>query len=251
MNILAIDTATAVLAVGVSSNDGMRYIESDAGLTHSEALMGMVDNLMNIAGLAKKELELIACMRGPGSFTGLRIGFAAAKGLALALGIPVVSVPTLDCMAARFSFWPGLVIPVIDARKHCFFAALYRGRERISPYMDAAAPAIAEAVTEALAKTGVDLSDAGLSNTTRANADWSAGVLLTGPDASMLLPELKELGHYAVALDPGGKTGKIRDLLAISREYYIFKKVDETSSGPLYLRKSDAELTHKANSWFL
>jgi tRNA threonylcarbamoyladenosine biosynthesis protein TsaB len=235
MNILAIDTATSVLAVGLSSNDGMRYIESDAGLTHSEILMELVDKLMNIAGLAKKELDVVACMQGPGSFTGLRIGFAAAKGLSLALGIPMVSVPTLDCMAARFSFWPSLVIPVIDAKKHCFYAALYRGGERVSPYMDASASAIAEALT----KTGAALDAAASAEAAK------AAVLLTGPDAPMLLPELKErLGQYAAALDPCGKYGKILGLLDISREYYILNKVDETSSGPLYLRKSDAELAH-------
>jgi tRNA threonylcarbamoyladenosine biosynthesis protein TsaB len=222
MNILAIDTATSVLSAAVSSGDKTWYIEGDAGLTHSESLMDIVDTLIRISGLDKKALDFAACMKGPGSFTGLRIGYAAAKGLSLALGIPLVSVPTLDCMAARFSFWPGPVIPVIDARKRRYFTALYRGRSCISGYLDADAVSIANAA-----------------------AQIPGDILLTGPDALLLLPELTGLaGNRKLNVDSFGKSSKVRELLEISREYYILNKVDDVSSGPLYLRKSDAELAH-------
>jgi tRNA threonylcarbamoyladenosine biosynthesis protein TsaB len=222
MNILAIDTATSVLRAAVSSGDDVRYIESDAGLTHSEALMVLVDTLMKLSGLDKRDLDFVACMKGPGSFTGLRIGYAAAKGLSLALGIPIVSVPTLDCLAARFSFWPGPVIPVIDARKHRYFTAIYRDGDRTTDYMDAGAAAIAAAA-----------------------AQVPGGILLTGPDAPMLSPELMPLieDGRKISVDTFGKYGGIRELLEISRKYFIFNKVDDVSAGPLYLRKSDAELT--------
>lgn len=199
----------------------MRYIECDAGIAHSETLLDMADTLMRISGLDKRALDFVACMKGPGSFTGLRISYAAAKGLSLALGIPVVAVPTLDCMAARFSFWPGPVIPVIDAKKHRYYAAVYRGRDCISGYLDAASGDIAAAA-----------------------AQTPGPVLLTGPDAAMLFEELGSLpgNDREISLDPFGKCGKIRELLKISTEFFLRNKIDDPSSGPLYLRKSDAEL---------
>jgi tRNA threonylcarbamoyladenosine biosynthesis protein TsaB len=222
MNALAFDTATSVLAAGVSSAEGTRYIECDAGIAHSETLMDMADTLMRISGLDKRDLDFVACMKGPGSFTGLRISYAAAKGLSLALGIPIVAVPTLDCMAARFSFWPGPVIPVMDAKKHRYYTAVYRGRDCVSGYLDAAPDAVAAAA-----------------------AQVPGPVLLTGPDAAMLFPELGPLigADREISLDPYGKYSKIRELLKISGEFFLHDKFDDPSSGPLYLRKSDAELT--------
>jgi tRNA threonylcarbamoyladenosine biosynthesis protein TsaB len=224
MNILAIDTATSVLKVAVAWGDDVRCIEYDAGLTHSEALMVLVDTLMSISGLDKRELDFVACMKGPGSFTGLRIGYAAAKGLSLALGIPVVSVPTLDCLSARFSFWPGPVIPVIDAKKRRYFTALYQGRDCVSGYMDADAAGIADAAIHV-----------------------PGDILLTGPDAALLFPDLTHLlkGNRKISVDPLGKYSGIQELLEISREYFILTTIDDASAGPLYLRKSDAELTHQ------
>jgi tRNA threonylcarbamoyladenosine biosynthesis protein TsaB len=221
MTILAIATATSVLQAAVSSKDGVRFIEHDAGITHSEVLMVLVDALLRISGLDKRDLDFVACMKGPGSFTGLRIGYAAAKGLSLALGIPVVSVPTLDCLAARFSFWPGPVLPVIDAKKRRYFTALYRGQDRVTDYMDADVAGIADAAT-------------------RVPGD----LLLTGPDAAMLFPELSRLmvDERRISVDPGGKYDGIRELLEISQEYRILNSIDQASCGPLYLRKSDAEL---------
>ncbi|MDR2247307.1 MAG: tRNA (adenosine(37)-N6)-threonylcarbamoyltransferase complex dimerization subunit type 1 TsaB [Treponema sp.] len=221
MTVLAIATATSVLQAAVSSEDGVWFIEHDAGITHSEALLVLTDALLRISGLDKRDVDLVACMKGPGSFTGLRIGYAAAKGFSLALGIPVVSVPTLDCLAARFSFWPGPVLPVMDAKKRRYFTALYRGRDRVTDYLDAGAADIAGVAAQA-----------------------PGDLLLTGPDAAMLFPELSRLmgGGRKIRVDPGGKYDGIRELLEISREYRIRNATDQASSGPLYLRKSDAEL---------
>ncbi|MFP3089195.1 tRNA (adenosine(37)-N6)-threonylcarbamoyltransferase complex dimerization subunit type 1 TsaB [Treponema sp. TIM-1] len=221
MNMLALDTATSVLSIALSANNRLWYFEIDAGLKHSELLMEGVDMLLKKAGLEPEALERIACMKGPGSFTGLRIGFSAAKGLALALGIPMVSVPTLDCMAHAYSVWPGPVLPVINARKQHYFTALYRGTERISPYMDAAPGEILELIRSAFPK---------------------GSVLLTGPDADMIKPELGEpVSPEGFLVDPCHKNGKGRELLDIAKNIVILNN-NEVLLGPLYLRKSDAEL---------
>jgi tRNA threonylcarbamoyladenosine biosynthesis protein TsaB len=127
MRVLALDTST--LAGGVALVEGNRTIAEsllDIRLTHSERLMPAVDQLLREAGWGPHDLEGVAVAVGPGSFTGLRIGVSAAKGLALALSIPVAVVPTLDALAAALPFaeWP--VCPVLVARRDEVYASLYR-----------------------------------------------------------------------------------------------------------------------------
>jgi tRNA threonylcarbamoyladenosine biosynthesis protein TsaB len=133
-------------------------------------------------------------------------------------------------MAAPLAPWPGLVIPVMDAKKHRYFTALYRGGERITEYLDAGAADIARAVEAA----------AGGGTVGGAPSPADGAVLLTGPDAPLLQAELA-----GVLLDPAYRNGKSRELLAISQRYgIVLGNVDNASLGPMYLRKSDAELTH-------
>ncbi|MDR3275836.1 MAG: tRNA (adenosine(37)-N6)-threonylcarbamoyltransferase complex dimerization subunit type 1 TsaB [Treponema sp.] len=233
MNILALDTAVSVLSTALASGPEreIRYAEFDTGLNprglrHSELLMDMADALLKSAGIGPAGLDMTACMRGPGSFTGLRIGFAAAKGIAGALGIPLVSVPSLDCMAAPFGAWPGLVIPAIDARKGRFFTAIYREGRQMTPPMDAEPAAIAAAIAAAASP---------------------APLLLTGPDAPALMDALKAAGEFPpgleLCLDPHHREGNAKNLLLLSEQLYILGKLDALDSGPEYLRKSDAELS--------
>jgi tRNA threonylcarbamoyladenosine biosynthesis protein TsaB len=202
------------------------YFEVDGGLRHGELIMDAADRLLLSAGLEPGALELVACMKGPGSFTGLRIGFATAKGLALALNIPMVSVPTLDCMAASLSAWPGPVLPAMDAKKGRFFTAVYRDGVRESDYLDATPAEIAAAIS------GTDQP-----------------VLLSGPGAELLRDTIHgRTGRGRIFIDPSGKRGKARELLDIITKRGIMGSEAAPGNrwiheGPLYLRKSDAELT--------
>jgi len=127
MRVLAIDTST--LAGGVALVDGERTVAEyvlDIRLTHSERLMPAVDRVMADAGWAPGQLAGLAVAIGPGSFTGLRIGVSAVKGLAFALGLPIAAVPTLDALAAGL---PGAALPVcavVVARRAEVYASLYR-----------------------------------------------------------------------------------------------------------------------------
>jgi tRNA threonylcarbamoyladenosine biosynthesis protein TsaB len=161
-------------------------------------------------------------MKGPGSFTGLRIAFAAAKGLALSLGIPMASAPTLDCMAAPWDSWPGIVLPVMDANKGRFYGALYREGRRLGEYLDASPEQLAAAL----------------------GAAGAAGeaAMLTGPAAQLALEQLKPRTPYNFFVDSGGKRGRARELVDIVKKNGILPRSEELFSGPLYLRKSDAEL---------
>jgi tRNA threonylcarbamoyladenosine biosynthesis protein TsaB len=229
MNILAIDTATSLISVAVSSPDGIRQFEADAGPKHSDVLMEVIDYLLKASGLTPANLELAACMRGPGSFTGIRIGFAAAKGIALARGIPLIAAPTLDCIAAPAAVWPGIIVPAIDAKQRRFFAAVYRQNKRLTDFMDAGAEEIARAVS------GCSAGEAA-----------PPPVLVTGPDSALLAPLLAGLpGDTRIVRDPSSRKGWSRELLEFSRNEYMLKKDGGFSFEepvPVYLRKSDAEI---------
>jgi tRNA threonylcarbamoyladenosine biosynthesis protein TsaB len=237
MTILALDTATSLLSVALSVDRATAqtdspdrsswYVEIDAGQRHSELLMDVADTLLKSAGLVPADLDALACMKGPGSFTGLRIAFATAKGMALALNIRLYTVSTLDCIAAPHSYWPGIVVPALDAKRHCFFTALYRGANRLTEYMDA------DSVTITQALNSVMLHD--------------EPVLLTGPDAGMLATVLNEASMLKASLhlDPAHRHGHAKELATLARvklEAHDLIVDDELHAGPLYLRKSDAEL---------
>jgi tRNA threonylcarbamoyladenosine biosynthesis protein TsaB len=127
MRLLALETAT--LAGGAALlEDGRLVGESrlNIALTHSERLMAVVDRLLQDCGWESASLGALAVSVGPGSFTGLRVGAATAKGLALALEIPVAPVPTLDALAATLPFADAPVCPLLDARKGEVYCSLYR-----------------------------------------------------------------------------------------------------------------------------
>ncbi|HET7875010.1 MAG TPA: tRNA (adenosine(37)-N6)-threonylcarbamoyltransferase complex dimerization subunit type 1 TsaB [Methylomirabilota bacterium] len=126
MRVLALETAT--LAGGAALVENGRVVGQcllNITLTHSERLMAVVDRLLQDCGWEPKHVEGLAVSVGPGSFTGLRVGVATAKGLALALGVPVAPVPTLDAMAALLPFADAPVCPILDARKGEVYLSRY------------------------------------------------------------------------------------------------------------------------------
>jgi len=127
MRLLALETAT--LAGGAALLDDGRLVgESrlNIALTHSERLMAVVDRLLQDCAWDVADLDALAVSIGPGSFTGLRVGAATAKGLALALEIPVAPVPTLDALAATLPFADAPVYPLLAARRGEVYCSLYR-----------------------------------------------------------------------------------------------------------------------------
>src|SRR5262245_30280350 len=129
MRILALETST--LAGGVALLEDGRVVGQtlrDVALTHSERLMAMVHRLLEDCRASLAQLGGLAVSIGPGSFTGLRVGAATAKGLALALDLPVAPVPTLDALAANLPFAAAPVCPVLDARKGEVYLSRYEWR---------------------------------------------------------------------------------------------------------------------------
>ncbi len=140
MLVLGIDTATQVCSVGLVSGEELvgEYL-LNVKKTHSQRLLPLIDTLLSDVSIDKKELTGIAVASGPGSFTGIRIGMATAKGLAQSLDIPLTGVSTLDIIAARFVHTDYLICPLLNARRNQVYTAIYQNisceLKRLSEYM--------------------------------------------------------------------------------------------------------------------
>jgi tRNA threonylcarbamoyladenosine biosynthesis protein TsaB len=128
MKILGVDTTTMMGAVGIVDGDEpVAELCTNISVTHSERLMSHIDGLLKSARMTLADLDGFAVSIGPGSFTGLRIGIAAVKGLAYATGKPVAGVGSLDVIADNIPLCMSQVCPVLDARKKMVYAAVYSG----------------------------------------------------------------------------------------------------------------------------
>ena len=127
MKILALETSAKAVSAAVTE-DGKVLCSGyqDTGLTHSRTLMPIVEGMLKNTGLTVRDCDAIAVAVGPGSFTGIRIGVAAAKGLAFAAEKPAVAVSTLEAMARNVAHLEGLIICAMDARRSQVYNALFR-----------------------------------------------------------------------------------------------------------------------------
>jgi len=126
MYIFAIDTSQKTVGVSILAGDEIRAdILIASGRHHSEILLPAMDQVFRLTGLRPDEMDCFAMTLGPGSFTGLRIGAATIKGLALATGKPVIGISTLDALARNASCSAQMVCPMLDAQRNQVYTALY------------------------------------------------------------------------------------------------------------------------------
>lgn len=126
MKILAIDSSSMVATVAVVTDDILNAEYTiNHKKTHSQTLLPMIDEIKKTIDLDMETLDAIAVSKGPGSYTGLRIGSATAKGFGLALNIPIISVPTMDALAYNMFSTKYLVCPIMDARRGQVYTGLY------------------------------------------------------------------------------------------------------------------------------
>nr|WP_299073781.1 tRNA (adenosine(37)-N6)-threonylcarbamoyltransferase complex dimerization subunit type 1 TsaB [uncultured Allomuricauda sp.] len=126
--ILNLETATTNCSVGISNEDNIICLKENNAVnySHSEQLHVFIKEALEEASLSFSDLDAIAISKGPGSYTGLRIGVSAAKGLCFSLDLPLISVPTLESMANQIEVSKGeLVIPVLDARRMEVYSVVY------------------------------------------------------------------------------------------------------------------------------
>lgn len=130
MKILALETSAVAASVAVCEEEALiAQSFQRTGLTHSATLMPMLETMLKNAGMTLKEIDLIAVAVGPGSFTGLRIGVSAAKGLAWSLDKPCAGVSTLEAMAWQMTGMNGVICAVMDARRQQVYNALFDLRD--------------------------------------------------------------------------------------------------------------------------
>lgn len=226
MKLLAVDTATMTRSVALLEN-GQVISEKTcvAQETHSKQLHETIGDVLAMAGTSLESVDALAVTTGPGSFTGLRIGVSAVKGLAFALNKPVAAVSTLEALSYPFRFSSMAICPVIDARRGEVYTATYR-------YLD-----------DALTLIGPER----LTVPEDIGNDMDGPVIFTGSGASayrdIIGRRLGSLAHFA----PPPLTlirGSIVGFLGYER---LQKRGGDPveSLAPLYIRKSDAELNFR------
>ena len=132
MKILAFETSAKAASVALMERGkllGEAY--QNTGLTHSQTLMVMAEDLLKACNLTPKDVEAVAVAAGPGSFTGVRIGVAAAKGFAWGGELPCYGVSTLEAMARNLGAWEGYVVPAMDARRSQVYTAIFHAEKGI------------------------------------------------------------------------------------------------------------------------
>ena len=225
MTVLAFDTTTETLAVAAARGDDWVAHSCHSGLKHATLLAPLIEQVTGELGVRVAEVDLVAVGIGPGSFTGVRIGVATAKGIAAAGRARLAGICGLDAMAWDQRHAGGLAVPLIDARKRRFYAACYRDGRRVGPYLDQAPAALAESV--------------------RATAADGEPVLLTGPAAAQFAAALRVNPADTGAPGAGWRVDRRRapppvlGMLDLAAANTVAATADLK---PLYLRRSEAEL---------
>ncbi len=144
MYILNIETATKNCSVALAKEGKTILCKeiAEEGYSHAERLHVFIEEIIAEAGITFQELTAVAVSQGPGSYTGLRIGVSAAKGLCYALHIPLIAVDTLQLLASQVQIADGLIVPMIDARRMEVYSAIF------SPTFDKLREVQAEIITE-------------------------------------------------------------------------------------------------------
>jgi len=223
MKILAIDSSSKTATVALVDEKGIIGEYSINYLRHSVILMPMIDELLKKCEVPINQITHVAVSEGPGSFTGLRIGAATAKGLAHALNIPIVGVSSLLALAYNVSEFEGLICPVIDALNENVYGMLIRGGN-----------------FEVLIDAGVY----SLEEITELVSNYSDKVLFVGEGVYSYKDKLQEMirdkALFAKDKDNMARAASIGEL-AIQKikkgeviSYFDFK--------PMYIRKSAAEI---------
>lgn len=147
MRVLALDSSGLVATVAVVEEDQtLAEYTVNYKKTHSQTLLPMLDEVMRMIALDVESIDAIAVSGGPGSFTGLRIGSATAKGLGLAWNKPLIHIPTVDGLAFNLFGIDGLICPIMDARRNQVYTGLYRFLDTFEVVEEQMAAAVEELI---------------------------------------------------------------------------------------------------------
>ncbi len=223
MNILAADTSTTTLYLCLLTDTSKTSFSITGGMQHSENLIPNIIKLVEAQNMTLKDLDLLVCTKGPGSFTGLRIAMSALKGISLASDIPLVAIETNKVLTHPLSYYDKVVMSAIDARKNRFYISLFKNNERITKDLD-----INESEIISL-------------------LEGEKEVLITGPDSKKIFDKLKKAGIFdklpnLKLLIDTAKYDIAYHLAVLGKEEFEKNGASPIGFGPSYIRKSDAEI---------
>lgn len=240
MKILALDSSGLVASVAVLQDDILvGEYTVNYKKTHSQTLLPMLEQVKEIIQMDLKEIDAIALAAGPGSFTGLRIGSATAKGLGLALGKPLVAVPTLEGLAYNVWGTDRLICPMMDARRNQVYTGIYEftgtGTSPEEPQLRALTPQCAADVRDIVAR----VNQAGLDHGDRAGRE----VIFLGDGVPVYEKIIREEIRIPFLFAPGHLNRQRAGSIAALGAVYYRKGIIQTAAEhrPEYLRSSQAE----------
>lgn len=229
MKIIALDSSGLVASVAVVEDEilvaeyTIQYKKN-----HSQTLLPMLDEVRNMVELDLKQVDAIAVAAGPGSFTGLRIGSATAKGLALAMGKPVVAVPTVDGLAYNLYGTDKIVCPIMDARRSQVYTGIYEFLWEDGVYR---LHSICEQCAVAFSEIAGKLNELGRE------------VIFLGDGVPVFRESMKERMQVPYTLAPAHMNRQRAASIGVLGSLYYMQ--GKTQSGeehaPVYLRQSQAE----------
>lgn len=224
MRILGIESSSLVASVAIVE-DGVTMAEYTANFkkTHSQTLLPMIDQMVSLLGIELSTIDAIAVSGGPGSFTGLRIGSATAKGLGLALDKPLIHIPTLDAMAYNLYGAGALICPIMDARRNQVYTGIYRFETDFETVR---------------AQDAMDMGDL-----IRILEDMGEPVIFLGDGVPVFKKQIEETMTVPFRLAPAHVNRQRAAAVAALGAVYFAEGKTETAAEhcPDYLRKSQAE----------
>lgn len=234
MNVLAIHTATPEICVAAEGDAGSYLISFKGKSQQAEEILPFMEEAVSKAGFSLKETQLVTAPEGPGSFTGLRLAYSAAKAVQFSSGCPFIPVPTFTACANDLKYCTNPVLCVMDAKKKHFYAQFFKDGEAFSPVLDISPEEIAAKVLEETKR-------------------METGLILTGPDAEILASNpsfektlntgLSEKEKINLQVIPT-KNGAIFSIIALSKLLLPhYNTGNSFGIGPIYVRRSDAEIS--------
>jgi tRNA threonylcarbamoyladenosine biosynthesis protein TsaB len=229
MNTLAVDSSHDVIHLALKGEKFHYSLSRTIGRKYTEELMILIEQALHTGAITYKDLDLLVCSKGPGSFTGLRVAMATIKGISLALNIPYVSVSTLETFAypLMYASWPVLV--VLDAKKQRYYGAIFEKGVRKTADADLTIEQICNLVTH------------------------YEQLIISGPDAHKVLSEI-EATKDKFATFPNLLIDNIQNreygpsMITLGEALFLSEGMDDISSGPTYVRLSDAEVSLRENN---
>lgn len=228
MYVMGIDTATLVCSVAVVSEEKiLAEYTQQVKKNHSERLLPLIDTVLRDIGLKPRDLDGVAVAGGPGSFTGLRIGMVTAKALGQSLELPLCSISTLAALAKQHPLFPGLICPILDARREQVYNAIFAAGTEVERLVADRALSVTELIQEL--------------------RERSVPVLFVGDAVPVYRQTLKEaLASRACFMPPESATCRASSVARLGlSQLRAGQGQSWRDLQPFYLRRSEAEVKYQ------